>query len=332
MPVSCQIKECPVALTGKCVKSHSPIEECPHLVKSDTPVASATPPSTVTQPTWRPVYPGHELGLEQASSVMSARFTNLIGVLGETDAGKTCMLCSLYLLASCSQLAPAYRFAGSQTLLGFESRLRIYRDWPTGTLPDRITAHTEHAHPRAPGFLHLVLASDQKSPAASDFLFTDLPGEWTSDLVKSVRGSSRLMFLQRANGLVFAFRADQISSKENRYSQLQSARMIFQRIKDTIGVRPEVPIAVAITRCDLTDGKVPQFSFEISATAQELGFLNIATIGIASFSANPNVPSGLGIGDLLKALGSAQGEIMTSTPRSRGNRNFEQYQLERQAP
>jgi Double-GTPase 2 len=189
MPLVCTLPDCPVAVTGKCLKSHSPVESCPHLAP-DQPVGNpVTPAEQPTTNATRIVYPGNELGLDQAAEIMSARYTHLIGLLGESDTGKTCMLCSLYLLASCGQLAPEHRFAGSVTLVGYESRLRNYRKWPGPLLPERITPHTELAHPRVPGFLHLALSAVPRAPRVYEMLFTDLPGEWTSGLLFELTNS-----------------------------------------------------------------------------------------------------------------------------------------------
>jgi len=324
--VVCTLTECAVAVTGKCLKSHSPVESCPHLaVDQPTDPLTMTAEQSDTNAT-RSVYPGHELGLDQAEEIMSARYGHLIGVLGEADTGKTCMLCSLYLLASCGQLAPEHRFAGSVTLRGYESRLRNYREWPGPLLPERITPHTELAHPREPGFLHLALSASPRAPHVYQMLFTDLPGEWTSELIKSTRSADRLKFLRRADALVLAFRADQLGDQRTRHSQYQSARVLLQRLRDSLVVPLRTPIVIAVTRCDLSDGRLPEASYEIAATAQDLKFSDVATIAIASFSANDKVPSGLGLGDLLGTLLRATNQREETATRARGGRLFDLYE------
>lgn len=326
MGLVCTLAECTVAHTGKCLKSHSPVETCPNLSSEQGVSPSVVATQAPSLATTRTVYPGHELGIDQAEAIMSARYSHLIGVLGEVGTGKTCMLCSLYLLASCGQLAPQHRFAGSHTLPGYESRLRDYRKWPGPLLPDRITPHTELAHPRTPGFLHLALTASPEAPHVYDLLFTDLPGEWTSDLIKSARWAERLLFLRRADGLVLTFRANQIADKDTRHSQIQSARILLQRLRDSVGLVRDVPVVIGVTRCDLSGGTLPAAAYEIAATAQNLGFGNVATIAIASFSADPKVPSGLGLGDVLRALLTTSTQSLSLTSRTRGVRQFDIYQ------
>ena len=100
MALVCTLAECAVAVTGKCLKSYSPVDSCPNLAEEQSTSPSTIAPEQSDINATRPVYPSHELGLDQAEEIMSAGYTHLIGVLGEADTGKTCMLCSLYLLAS----------------------------------------------------------------------------------------------------------------------------------------------------------------------------------------------------------------------------------------
>jgi hypothetical protein len=325
VPLTCALAECPVAVTGKCLKSHSPVESCPNLAVSPSdepsPVEALEQKANVN----RTVYPGHELGFDQAAEIMAAGYTHMIGVLGEAGTGKTCMLCSLYLLASCGELAPEHRFARSLTLRGFESRLRDYRAWAGPLLPDRITAHTELAHPRVPGFLHLAVRRGPKMPSVHDLLFTDLPGEWTSSLIKNTRSLERLRFLRRADALVIAFRADQLGDARTRHSQLQTARVLFQRLRDSVEIGLNTPIVLAVTRCDLSNGKLPDAGYEIASTAQDLNFTDVATIAVASFSSTEGVPSGLGIGNLLGTVLKPAIERDDVEPRPRTERLFGQF-------
>lgn len=330
MALRCSLPECTVAHTGRCLKSHSPVNSCPHLI-AEAPEDSAPPPSKPSTASTRAVYAGHELGLAEAAEIMARRYSRLIGVLGESEAGKTCMLCALYLLASCGQLGSYHRFAGSRTLPGFESRLRNYRKWPGPNLPDRITVHTELAHPRVPGFLHLALQTlDRRSTRICDFLFTDLPGEWTTDLIKSTKSADRLEFLRRADGIVITFVAQKLADKNTQHSQLQSARILLQRLQFTLKVPRDIPLAIAVTRCDLTNGQLPVQAYEIGATAESFGFSNVATIAVAAFSENEQVPSGLGLGDLLQHL-LTPAKMGTQPAPERGDRLFQRYEYKESA-
>lgn len=180
----CAKEDCTVAVTGKCLLSHIPVETCPHVRVAEQENQDQAPEQTQPSFPTTLVYPGNELGLRQVSEIFSSRYGHLIGVLGAHATGKTCLLCSLYLLASCGDLRPTRLFAGSTTLPGFESRLRLLRKWSGAGLPDKIVDHTALPHPREPGFLHITFKETVPGEALRDLLFSDLPGEWTTDLIK----------------------------------------------------------------------------------------------------------------------------------------------------
>src|ERR1700734_830147 len=126
---SCQKTDCTVAVTGKCLLSHVPVETCPHVAIDAKDSVKQPPERSTTASPNELVYHGNELGLQQVSDLLAARYGHVIGVLGGYGTGKTCLLCSLYLLASCGDLRPTRLFAGSVTLPGYESRLRLLRKW-----------------------------------------------------------------------------------------------------------------------------------------------------------------------------------------------------------
>jgi hypothetical protein len=308
---SCQKTDCTVAVTGKCLLSHVPVETCPQVVVSSSVSANREPEESKTAFPTTLIYPGNELGLQQASELFAARYGHLIGVLGAYSSGKTCLLCSLYLLASCGDLRPTRLFAGSMTLPGFESRVRLLRKWSGPGLPDKIVDHTNIAEPRQPGLLHLAFMETSPTRVLRDLFFTDLPGEWTTDLIKRADVADRFRFLTRADGLVITLQAPQLLAPETRNSQIQSARILLQRLHDTVGVTPTIPVVFAITRCDLAGVTVPPAVYQIVDFARELGYSNVSHMPVAAFSDRVDVPSGTGIAELLDALlpSASQSEI-----------------------
>ena len=123
---------------------------------------------------------------------MRRRYTHLIGVLGSNKVGKTCLLASLYLLASHGNLLPEFYFAGSLTLQGFEDRVRDLRGWEQGGLPDKLVERTHLQDPRRPALMHLCLKEKKPNGRWLDLLLTDLPGEWTNDLIEHESNAARL--------------------------------------------------------------------------------------------------------------------------------------------
>jgi hypothetical protein len=185
------------------------------------------------------------------------------------------------------------------TLPGFENRLRLLRKWSGPGLPEKIVDHTILADPRQPSFLHLSLLQDS---AVRDLFFTDLPGEWTTDLIKRADVADRFRFLKRADALIITLQASLFLGKETRNSQTQSARILLQRLRDNVRIETNIPIILAITRCDITGATVPPAIYSVIDFASELGFGNVSHIPVASFSNRPDVPSGMGVASLVDAV------------------------------
>ena len=297
----CTLAECSVGVTGTCVLSHSPASSCPNfLIESrDTDDAAAAIPRREWKT--RTLSPGNELGLQQLDGLMARRYATLVGLLGEASTGKTCLLSSLYLLASCGQLTPSLVFGGSSTVLGFEQRLRKFREWAKAGLPDKIMERTILADPRRPGFVHLAFR-DTKSTATHDLVFSDLPGEWTTDLMKRAATAPRFTFLQRADALVIAITAPSLLELSTRHNQVQNVRVLLQRLRDTVGVEQSIPLIFALTRCDVSGPHLPSPAYELAAIAEGFGYRATFQIALAAFSQRDDVPSGLGLGEMLDAI------------------------------
>lgn len=300
-PVRCSLEECTLSVTGVCVLSHSPASACPNFV-ADSEVVDASPPKALTHELkTRPLSVGNELGTQELSTLMARRYGTVVGVLGETGTGKTCLLSALYLLASIGELRAGLAFGGSNTLVGFEQRLRLLRGWEGAGLPDQLAEHTVLADPRRPGFVHLAFV-DTAPGNTHDLFFSDLPGEWTTDLIKRESARNRFVFLQRADAILIAVQAPALLRAETRHNEVQNCRILVQRLRDASGVDQQIPVVFAITRCDLTGPSLPPAAYELAAASQEFGFANTSIVPVAAFSARDDVPSGFGLGDLMEAL------------------------------
>lgn len=233
---------------------------------------------------------------------MAGRYGHLCAVLGETDSGKTCFLCAMYLLASCRELHPQYAFAGSRTLPGFEARLRLLRNWDREHLPERIADHTVLRDPRQPGLLHLLLREHPRQRAIGLF-FTDLPGEWSQQLVEQASSGERLRFVRRADSIIVAFDSGRLQAKSTRHVQLQWGRLLLQRLIDTLAVDPSVPLVLLLTKGDIYGLEVPENASRLQEAAMSLGFIATYVAAVASFSTKPDeVASGTGISRVLDII------------------------------
>lgn len=296
----CSKQDCTIAATGKCLELHEPAE-CPNATPAPA-APSAEKPSPLGPAPARKFPPATELGLKDALAITQGGYAHLVTILGAANAGKTCMLNALYLLASHAGLAPRFRFAGSLTLAGFELRTRRLRKWENGQLPKQLAEHTRHADPRNPGLLHLALSDDQHGARRIELLLTDLPGEWTTGLIKQSQTSERFEFLQRADGLVIAVDGPRLRDTSQKHVELLNLEHLVDRLADAVDLDRRIPIFFVVCKADESGVEIPPGLDRVVGHARTKGFVARA-VAVASFSRKPDeVRNGYGIQELVEAI------------------------------
>lgn len=337
----CVNPDCTVATTGKCLLSHPEPSACPNYRVGESSGENPLPPSLEglvpsiavessreTVEAGRRFHLGIELGSEDAIEIMRARYTHLIGVLGSTAAGKTCLLSSLYLLASARALPAPYEFAGSLSLQAFEDRARGLRKWTRGTLPDQLADRTVLADPRQPSLLHIALQKEgQGREGRTDLLVTDLPGEWTDNLVARAANAKSFEFLRRADGIILVVDGIVLTSG-GRHVELQRMRNFVERLAETVGISRDIPFMILVSKADEINMTPPALAHELKDYVSSFGFP--ASVVIASaFSRTPDqVKSGTGVFEAFeRILSYAGGRKVSEPPAKSGNslRAFERF-------
>lgn len=165
----CPIKNC-FAPDLPCQEGKPDLAKCPHFKKS---AGGALPPEAIGV-SHRLTWSGNSMGAVDVGTVAARSRPSLIGLIGAHDAGKTTLLTALYLLLTRGHQPPNYRFAGSNTLGGWETLAYTMRRLPNSgpTFPP----HTPANAGRVPGMLHLALRENGEK--RRDVLLTDAPGEW----------------------------------------------------------------------------------------------------------------------------------------------------------
>lgn len=312
---ACRNPDCTIQATGKCLLSHPDPRTCPHFVidmsgagivdsqtiSERTEVAPSEPSDNVSVASARTFHLGHELGTTDALEIMRARYTHLIGILGSTDAGKTCLLSSLYLMACNRQLPQGYVFAGSLTLQAFEDRARGLREWEQGHLGAQLVDHTILADPRQPGLLHLAIRKDDAVRRRLDLLFTDLPGEWTDNLVLRADTAKQFRFLQRADGIILVVDGVLLMS-DQRFKELQRMKQLLERLSTEVLGGNDVPLVLLISKSDEIKMQVPPVASELLEECKRLGF-RTTMVSAAAISRYPKeVANGAGVFEAIEVL------------------------------
>lgn len=313
---ACRLSECTFNVTGACVMNR-PVDQCSNRrdpsetergveeddeIKENTPatILSTTERSSVelgsavlTPPDETPRLPSSlTMGLEEAASLMSRRYTTMVGILGLPDSGKTACLASAYLLLAKGKFE-GYDYADSASLMAFEQISRGSRIWTDGDEPAQLTAHTEMADDRQAGFLHFRLRR-QKDGQFFDMLMPDLPGEWSRALIDKA-DTNRFAFLESASviwlmvdGRAFA------DSQKKRYATYR-AEVLVERLSAILPT-PKPRIILVPSWRDI--GEFPTDAYQSICEEGRRYGMKIALAPIASFSFG-EVPPGSGVASLI---------------------------------
>jgi hypothetical protein len=254
------------------------------------------------------LYSGEELGVEEVSELASELPSRVVAVLGEQDAGKTCFLVCLYLMAMSGDLDDAgYLFAGSRTLPGFESRARSGRSWAE-VKPERMSVRTTLRDGRGAGFMHLDLLNVQDG-LRHRLLLSDLPGEWTNNLIDSTAQADRMSFVRHSDAILLMIDGRKLDGAR-RFAEVERTSILIDRL--AVLAHPSLPpLRVLATRRDLIGTDVPPGLEEVVQYARSKGF-DADGASIATYSGNPEVPTGMGILDILAFL--LRSRSVSSTP------------------
>lgn len=280
----CSKPDCTVSATGTCLLGKASPQECEFysaapLFPSDRPGQDLK-----TESAERTFHAGSELGTLDVLEVSSGSYAHVVGLLGPYRAGKTCFLLSLYLMASRQLLPEGYLFRRSLTLQGFEDRAHRLREWRGGPLPEKLADHTILADDRRPGFVHLGFV---RHGEPIELFLSDLPGEWTTDLMDRADTAVRWEFLKRADGIIVVFDGTELTGTD-RFVQVTGAQHLFQRFKETLGIPTDIPLVILVSKADEIEMQKPEVLDEIERSARELGF-RPRVILCASFSRKPEV-------------------------------------------
>ena len=284
MASGCTQADCTVADTGACLLNHDP-SSCPY--RAATEEAEAT--SAVGLPSKTTFPDSRACTLSDAKGLMGERYVHLVGILGEPNAGKTGCLVSLYLSVA-QRCLDGVSFADSRTLMGFEEISQGARRWNDGQIPEQFTDHTVLSDNRTAGFLHIRLARVRQGNQV-DLLCSDLPGEWTTELIDRNR-VDRLQFLKRADVIWLVVDGTETVAPDRRQVCLQRTTMAIRRLGDFLASGRR--LILVVTRRDETapDDHMVQ---EICAEGRHRGF-ETESVAVASFSKDGGeVPAGTGI-------------------------------------
>lgn len=313
----CLLAECTFNVTKQCVRGFQ-ADECTHrggtvagvpvvldtIGRSDNspsadPALESRSPSiggsVLDRPPETPRLPGSgTLGIDEATRLMTERYTTMVGIVGLPASGKTACLVSAYLLLSRNQFT-GFSYSDSLTLMAFEEIARGSRRWNLGDAPTQMTLHTEMADDRTAGFLHLRLNRD-RDDRTFDLLLPDLPGEWSRALIDS-SDAERFDFLKSATVVWLMVDGRQFADIKTRGYATYRAQCLVERLANVLASpRPRIMLVPSWK----DSGEFPQVAYDAIREEGKKWDMNITLAPIASFSQNDQISPGEGLADLIE--------------------------------
>jgi hypothetical protein len=323
---------CKVAIDGKCLESLA-LSECPHFYLEEEPLDTGDKPLKETEPKVQPGYElfsGTEFNLNNVSFITNMFKTNMVFIIGESDSGKTTVLTTLYDLL---QEGPYrnYRFAGSLSQIGFESRCHFSRIASNGNI-----SQTEKTKLGEFGFLHLALQkNDEPTGKTSHLLISDISGERFQSARDSSSEMKKLELLRQIPSIYFFIDGKRLANKRERTSAIFNAEQFINRAIDTKIFTDSTNLFVVISKRDLLfraaynlDSLKASLTKKFSPKLASLNFIEIAVR-----PENPGVPFKLGGGlELLlnewtKETGRKEEAADEVQPTNGSKRYFNNYKI-----
>ncbi len=234
MAGNCLKEDCYPDDTGCNHEGCTVLTECKYYnTRKDEPVKTDESPDDFFV---RIPWTGNAMGLQDLNFLSSTSPIVLIGVTGVASAGKTTFLATLYCLLRHGYPIGDYQFAGSKTLIGWES-IAWFLSWSQHN-DIQFPPHTSSNAGRVPGLLHLSL-KDSKGEKR-ELVFTDAPGEWFAAWITNRQGEkSRGAEWIHSHADAFLLFADcEELSGSGLGKARQQIKQVGDRIKHNLDKRP----------------------------------------------------------------------------------------------
>ena len=212
-----------------------------------------------------------------------------------------------------------FGFADSTTLRGFEEISRGARRWDPTHPPEELTHHTKLTDDRSASFLHLRITKSNEMASAIDLLISDLPGEWTTELIGKER-VDRLGFLKRADVIWLVIDGTSLQESETRLLSGHRIELLIARLRKFLS-DSKPPLIFVLTRRDKGGLEAASLT-ELRAIGSREGF-ETEVVEIASFApSTSDVKPGHGIDDLIEKTTRSGDSTIATWPESIRNDSF----------
>lgn len=187
--------------------------------------------------------PGAPLHALQASGVLRASPSRVIGIIGAYDCGKTSLLAGLYDLFQEGPIG-GMTFAGSSTLHGFE---RICHD--SRVASKRGVPHSPRTSRGEVAFYHLDVRRDGEADIVS-LLLADRSGEEYEEVADAMANGHSMVELQRADTVTVLVDGRRLCDPKTRHDVINSVAPIVQGLQESGAFERRPQLAMVLTKND----------------------------------------------------------------------------------
>lgn len=211
----CSNKDCE-APKSLCKEHLSPnFQECEFWRESSEETIADKAKGNETNIPWS----GLELVPENINVISHRSSPLMIGLIGSANAGKTSYIGMLYTLLFNGKEFAHWKFAGSYTLIGWETQAKGLQIAKNGKVP---FPKTTPAHPDYYSIYHLALKKDK---ILYDVLFADSSGEvftkWSNNTDNEEAENAKWIY-QNSNGFIFFIDAEALINEKGRARKIIS--------------------------------------------------------------------------------------------------------------
>lgn len=190
------------------------------------------------------IYTGLEVPLSRSYPISSSVVTKLILVLGPVGAGKTTLISRIFDQFHDGPIGH-WKFAGSETIVGYENILRSYRSENVNTMP----AVNRTPSKLDPDLFHINLRKNNEAIRAA--LIANLSGELFNNLIEESNAIEDMAYFQRAGHICIVLDGSKLINKAGRASELRNAHLFLERLATAKHISDSAIVSIVITKADI---------------------------------------------------------------------------------
>lgn len=187
---------------------------------------------------------GDALDLGSAAHLTAAFDARLVVIAGAEESGKTTLITTIYEAFQAGPFA-GFRFAGSQTLVGFEQRCHRAR-----IASGAAAADTDRTKVEQPRLLHLALRGTYTGATRQHVLLTDIAGEIFRLARDSTAECKKIGLLRRADTFVVLLDGKKLSNPKTRADATADGFSLIRSCLDAQMIGGTTHLNIVVTKWD----------------------------------------------------------------------------------